>query len=121
MKVEGVDAAVLQQIQARAEQAEITQTREVKIRTEQQQEQERRSGAESFEQQLEKAVRQLNEATDIFNIRLRFKLDTETGEIYVLVIDREKGEVIRRLPPEKVISMAYQMEYMIGLLLDELV
>ncbi|MBC7346542.1 MAG: flagellar protein FlaG [Clostridia bacterium] len=122
MKVEGVDPVVLQQVQARAEQqAELTQTRESRIRTEQQQDQERRFGTESFEQQLQRAVRQLNETSDLFQIRLRFKIDEETGDIYVLVIDREKGEIIRRIPPEKVISMVYQLEYMIGLLLDELV
>ncbi|MBC7334835.1 MAG: flagellar protein FlaG [Clostridia bacterium] len=122
MKVEGVDPVVLQQVQARAEQqAELTQTRESRIRTEQQQDQERRFGTETFEQQLQRAVRQLNETSDLFQIRLRFKIDEETGDIYVLVIDREKGEIIRRIPPEKVISMVYQLEYMIGLLLDELV
>lgn len=117
-----MDPVVLQQVQARAEQqAELTQTRESRIRTEQQQDQERRFGTESFEQQLQRAVRQLNETSDLFQIRLRFKIDEERGDIYVLVIDREKGEIIRRIPPEKVISMVYQLEYMIGLLLDELV
>lgn len=116
-----MDQVVMQQVQARAEQAEISPARETRIRTEQQQEQERRAQPDNFEQQLRRAIRQLNLASDIFNIRLRFKLDRETGEIYVLVIDREKGEIIRRIPPEKIIQMAYQLEHMVGLLLDELV
>ncbi|MGB9885474.1 MAG: flagellar protein FlaG [Moorellales bacterium] len=120
MKVEGVDQVVLERIRARAEQVEVTQTRDLRIRSEEQQEQERRHAQEPQEQ-LRQAVRQLNEASDLFNIRLRFKLDQETGEIYVLVIDREKGEIIRRIPPEKVLEMAYRMQHMIGLLLDELV
>lgn len=119
MKVEGVDRVVLDRIEEKTTKPVVQETERARVHTEEQGERQRPAG--DFRQELERSVRQLNQASDIFNIRLRFKLDEETGEIYVLVIDREEGKIIRRIPPENILKTAMQLQEMVGLLLDELV
>ncbi|TDA69428.1 MAG: flagellar protein FlaG [Clostridia bacterium] len=121
MKVEGVDRVVLDRIEEKTTKPVVQETERVRIEAEEQRERQRQRPAGDFRQELERSVRQLNQTSDIFNIRLRFKLDEDTGEIYVLVIDREEGRIIRRIPPDNILKTASQMQEMVGLLLDELV
>lgn len=121
MKVEGVDRIVLDRVEAKTRGPVIQEAEKIRIQTEEEKERQRQAGTGTFQRDLEKAVQELNQASDIFNIRLRFRLDEETGDIYVLVIDREEGKIIRRIPPENVLQTALQLEEMVGLLLDALV
>lgn len=121
MKVEGVDRVVLDRVEEKVTKPVIQETERVRVETEEQRERQKERPAGDFRQELERSVRQLNQTSDVFNVRLRFKLDEETGEIYVLVIDREEGRIIRRIPPENVLKTALQLQQMVGLLLDELV
>jgi len=71
--------------------------------------------------ELRKAVVKLNETARVFNIRLRFQIDEETGDLSVLVIDLEKGKVIRTIPPAKTLNMVYNLYDVVGLLFDAMV
>lgn len=50
---------------------------------------------------------------------LEFSIHEKTKEIMVKVKDQETGEVIRELPPEKVLDMIAGMLELAGLLIDE--
>jgi flagellar protein FlaG len=41
--------------------------------------------------------------------------------VVVLVIDKENQKVIRTIPPSKVLDMLSQMQYMVGLLVDQFI
>jgi uncharacterized FlaG/YvyC family protein len=71
---------------------------------------------------LEEKTGQLNRALEIFNKRLRFEVHDETERIMVKILEKRTGntdEVIREIPPERVLDMLARLEEMIGLLIDE--
>ncbi|MDW7651577.1 MAG: flagellar protein FlaG [Bacillota bacterium] len=69
-------------------------------------------------EEMEQTVEQLNQTTEAFNIQLRFKLHEASERIMVQVVDTESEEVIKEIPPEKLLNLAAQIQDMIGLLLD---
>ncbi|HHU83268.1 MAG TPA: flagellar protein FlaG [Firmicutes bacterium] len=71
---------------------------------------------------LEEKTGQLNRALEIFNKRLRFEVHDETERIMVKILEKRvdnTDEVIREIPPERVLDMLARIEEMIGLLIDE--
>jgi len=50
---------------------------------------------------LEELARQLNVASRSIGRDLRFEVNMESGRSVIQVLDRETGEVIRQIPPEK--------------------
>lgn len=67
---------------------------------------------------MEKTLRQINQTTEAFNVGLRFKVHEESDRMMVQIIDTEKNEVLKEIPPEKVLNLAAQIQNMIGVLLD---
>ena len=71
---------------------------------------------------LEEKTGQLNRTMEIFNKRLRFEVHEETERIMVKILEKKAGntdEVIKEIPPERVLDMLARLEEMIGLLIDE--
>lgn len=68
---------------------------------------------------VEKAIDKANYTFEIQNRSLRFKIHERTNEVIVKVIDSETQEVIREIPPEKLLDMFANMLEMAGLLVDE--
>lgn len=68
---------------------------------------------------LERAIDKVNHTFEIQNRSLRFKVHERTNEIMVKIIDTETKEVIREIPPEKLLDMFANMLEMAGLLVDE--
>ncbi len=50
---------------------------------------------------LEKLTAKLNLASETIGRDLRFQVDMESGRSVIQVLDRETGEIIRQIPPEK--------------------
>ncbi|SMB93939.1 flagellar protein FlaG [Thermanaeromonas toyohensis ToBE] len=119
MRVEGVDPLILNQVQVQLQKPLVPDTKEVNILTDK--DRENSQGQEFAREHLEHSIAKLNAAAELFNIELRFKVDYEKGEIYVLVIDITQGKVIRRIPPENALKIANQMQQLVGLLLDVLI
>ncbi|OUM94426.1 MAG: hypothetical protein BAA04_07460 [Firmicutes bacterium ZCTH02-B6] len=68
---------------------------------------------------LERIADGLNRTLEAVDRRLKFLVHEETERIYVQVIDKETGEVIREIPPEKILDLVGQLQKLIGLLIDE--
>ncbi|NLM46517.1 MAG: flagellar protein FlaG [Firmicutes bacterium] len=62
---------------------------------------------------------EVNKTTEAFNIGIRFKLHEGAGRLMLEVIDLETNEVIKEIPPKKLLDLAAGIREMIGLLLDE--
>ncbi|HEY8347861.1 MAG TPA: flagellar protein FlaG [Symbiobacteriaceae bacterium] len=67
---------------------------------------------------LEEAVEKMNEVVRIFDRALQFEV-VKPHRIVIRVVDTRTGEVIRQMPPEKLLEAFYRMEEALGLLLDE--
>lgn len=67
---------------------------------------------------LDRAVEGLNKTARAFATNLQFSTHEETGRIVVRVIDSETGEVVREIPPERVLAIAASIQEMLGLMLD---
>jgi len=65
------------------------------------------------------AIEKANRAIDGARTEFRFSIHKQTHEISVKVIDKDKGEVIREIPPEKVLDMVAKMWEMAGIIVDE--
>ncbi|MGI6123074.1 MAG: flagellar protein FlaG [Acetivibrionales bacterium] len=68
---------------------------------------------------LESAINRANYTFEIQNRSLRFKIHERTNEIIVKVVDSETEEVIREIPPEKLLDMFANMLELAGLIVDE--
>mgnify|MGYP001237372674 FL=1 len=72
-------------------------------------------------EELEKAVDGLNKTVEVFDRELQFSIHEDTNRIIVRVIKRsqDKEEVIREIPPERILDMIASFMDMIGLLIDQ--
>lgn len=70
-------------------------------------------------EQIEGIVKGLNDFVNISHTHLKFEFHDELERYYVTVIDNETQEVIKEIPPRKLLDMhAAMMEFM-GLLVDK--
>ncbi len=65
------------------------------------------------------AIERANDALSISNRKFEYSIHEETKEIMIKVIDSQTDEVIREIPPEKILDMVAKMWEMAGILVDE--
>ena len=70
-------------------------------------------------QSLEEAIEQLNRSISILNHRLNFSVDETTGRLLAEIIDVKTNEIIRKVPPERVLEFVRRFQEFLGLLFDE--
>lgn len=58
---------------------------------------------------------------EVFNLELRFKIHEPTREIIARIVNRETGEVVREIPPEKFLDMVAKLQELAGVFVDEVV
>ncbi len=73
------------------------------------------------EKRLKQAVDQLNSTMKNYNTELRFKLDKDSQEMQVSVINSETDEVLRKIPPDKILNIVAHIKEVLGLIVDEIV
>lgn len=74
---------------------------------------------EANRQQLETAVKAVNEFIKPLNNSLQFNIDEDTGKTVVKVIDTATKELIRQFPSEEMLSIAKAIDKMQGLLIQQ--
>lgn len=65
------------------------------------------------------AIERANKAIMGANRRFEFSIHEGTKEIMIKVIDADTNEVIREIPPEKILDMVAKMWEMAGIFVDE--
>ncbi|MEK4607427.1 flagellar protein FlaG [Geobacillus sp. FSL W8-1251] len=70
-------------------------------------------------EKLEEVVKGLNEFLQPSHTSLKFELHDELQEYYVQIIDERTDEVIREIPPKKLLDMYAAMMEFVGLLVDK--
>jgi flagellar protein FlaG len=71
---------------------------------------------QKFSQEL---VGQLNNELKIFNTRIAFSIDEKTKKTVVKIIDENKNEVIRQVPPDYLLKISERISELLGILVDE--
>jgi flagellar protein FlaG len=68
---------------------------------------------------LNSTVDEMNAEFAARNSTIRFRVDQESKDVIVSVVDKTSDEVIREIPPEEVVRMRERLKEMAGLLLEE--
>jgi len=71
------------------------------------------------QEKIAQAIEEVNKALAVHNTRLEFSIHEKTKGIMVKVVDEKTGEVIREVPPKRVLDMVAMTWEEIGLLVDE--
>jgi len=80
---------------------------------------EKESSVEVSREELEQTIQALNQAVSLLNHRLKFSIDEVSGRVIAKVIDNQSNEVIREVPPERVMEFVHRFREFLGLLVDE--
>ena len=92
-------------------QQEIAEEKEATLR------QERRSMLS--ESMLKSALSSLEERVNVFFHHLEYSRHEDSGQYFVKVVDDKTDEVIREIPPEKILDIYSSLLEMVGLFVDE--
>jgi flagellar protein FlaG len=65
------------------------------------------------------AIEKANKAISGANRKFEFSIHEKTKEIMIKVIDSDTNQVVREIPPEKILDMVAKMWEMAGLIVDE--
>ena len=71
------------------------------------------------QQAIEQAVKNVNDFVKPINNSLSFKLDQDTGQTVIKVVDLSTQEVIRQIPSEEMLAIAKALDTMKGLLVQQ--
>jgi len=128
MKVDGIDPLILNRVKdqtvkpavQQAERSDVQQAR-VKQQLEQAkaQQQAQRAGEQGMLEEIEAAVLKLNDTAEAMQLSLRFQMHSESDRWMVQVVDIRHDEIVREIPPEKILNIVAQIQSLIGVLLDE--
>ena len=82
------------------------------------------TGAEKVERELsekmvKEAVERANRAISGADRRFEYSFHDKTNEVIVKVIDSETNEVIREIPPKKILDLVASLMEMAGIIIDE--
>lgn len=65
------------------------------------------------------AIERANRAISGYNRRFEYSVHEKTNDIIVKVIDNDTNEVIREIPPEKILDLIAGLMEIAGLIVDE--
>ncbi len=68
--------------------------------------------------EVAKVVEKVNEMAQLFNNKLRFEM-TSDNRVKIRVVDSQTGQLVREIPPERLMETFSRLEDMVGVLLDQ--
>ncbi|NLK00890.1 MAG: flagellar protein FlaG [Clostridia bacterium] len=71
------------------------------------------------EKEVIEAIEHANNAFQVVNTRFEFSIHEGTKEIMVKIINTENDEVIREIPPEKILDIMAKIWELAGIFVDE--
>lgn len=88
--------------------------------------QDKKYNPDAYKQKQEISIKELDSAVDkankvLFknNTHLQFRIHQKTNEVMVKIVEDETGEVLREIPPEKMLDMVAKLWEIAGILVDE--
>jgi len=74
---------------------------------------------EKIKQKLDQAVKKLNKQMEELNINIKFGFNDKIDMMYVDVIERDTGKLIRKIPSEAAMKLTESMREFIGIIFDK--
>jgi len=71
------------------------------------------------EKAIIEAIERANKAVELINTSFEYSIHEGTKQIMVKVINKETKEVIREIPPEKILDLVAKIWELVGLFVDE--
>ncbi|NMB41467.1 MAG: flagellar protein FlaG [Firmicutes bacterium] len=123
MKIDGIDPVQLNKIHDQTQKAVVQESHKQDPKQKQQdkvlaREQRVLEWENTYMEELEDAVEKVNITAETFNIGLRFRIHEESERIMVQVVNLKDNEVIKEIPPEKLLNVVAQIQNIIGLFID---
>ena len=75
--------------------------------------------SEETKKKVQEAVGKMNEMLEVTNNTSKFMYHDGLERYYVTVVDRETEEVVKEIPPKKLLDAFYEMKKMLGMIVDE--
>ena len=75
--------------------------------------------SEETKQKVQEAVHTMNEILETNHNASKFVYHEGLDRYYVSVVDRETEEVVKEIPPRKLLDAFYEMQKMVGMIVDE--
>ena len=72
-----------------------------------------------LEEELQEMVQRINKVTGDMNISLQFELHEQSERWMVQVVDTLENEILKEIPPEKLLDLYGRIRDVIGMLIDE--
>lgn len=123
MKIDGVDPVHFNKVQDQSNKPVVQEAQRQNPRQKQQdkvlgREEKVLEADQSQIEELEEAVEKANATAQTFNAGLDFVIHEDSERMMVQVVDRVEDEVVKELPPEKLLNMVAQIQNIIGVFLD---
>lgn len=121
MKVQGTEPVVMAKVVDLTARQEVKDTRRTAIDMSLQSEPQSGPPAEALPRELQgdEVVDRLNLAMRALSTRLKFQKHEASGKFVVRVINEQTDEVIREIPPERLLDLLVHLRRMVGVLVDE--
>jgi len=121
MKVQGTEPVVMAKVVDLTARQEVKDTRRTAIDMSLQSEPQSGPPAEAMPRELQsdEVVDRLNLAMRALSTRLKFQKHEASGRFVVRVINEQTDEVIREIPPERLLDLLVHLRRMVGVLVDE--
>ncbi|MGE7022760.1 flagellar protein FlaG [Solibacillus cecembensis] len=75
--------------------------------------------SEETKAKVQEAVNKMNEMLDVNNSASKFMYHEGLERYYVTVVNRDTDEVVKEIPPKKLLDAFYEMQKMLGMIVDE--
>jgi flagellar protein FlaG len=74
---------------------------------------------ETQQKSLKEATEKFNKMSEELNLDIKFAYNDKIDQVYLNVIDKNTGRVIRKLPSEEAMKISESMKELVGTLLDK--
>lgn len=69
--------------------------------------------------QVQEAVKKMNEMLEVNQSTSKFMYHEGLERYYVTVVNKDTEEVVKEIPPKKLLDAFYEMQKMLGMIVDE--
>ncbi|WP_042471139.1 flagellar protein FlaG [Bacillus ndiopicus] len=74
---------------------------------------------EEIKVKVQEAVETMNKMLEIHNNAAKFMYHDGLDRYYITVVDRDTEEVIKEIPPKKLLDAFYEMQKLFGMIVDK--
>jgi len=68
---------------------------------------------------IQEAVDKMNQMLEVNNISTKFMYHDGLERYYVTVVNRDTEEVVKEIPPKELLDAFYEMQKLLGMIVDE--